>query len=250
METATTNNKTASKVFSMLVENTGRHILDSGGAYGRHFERNQNLTLEACLSRPRAYIARGDYASVDVFHYIQDTADYTRLAELLDKNYEAYSAQSSDQHMEDVENWVESLGGTVTRWENTYNYNAPLSQDIQFALVDFEASELLARIGDPLTREELAELETLVYGGFTIALVQIHGGCDIRGGYTRPVVFEVSEMFGLVDYSLTCPSCDVTWSVSNEYITEAETGEEAKFDEADGCPKCTGDLTADAYNEH
>ena len=29
----------------MLTENTGKHMLDSGGAYGRHWERNQKKSF-------------------------------------------------------------------------------------------------------------------------------------------------------------------------------------------------------------
>src|SRR5690606_23393942 len=32
---------------SMLKENTGTHMLDSGGAYGRHWQRNQGRDFEA-----------------------------------------------------------------------------------------------------------------------------------------------------------------------------------------------------------
>ena len=35
------SNELKKKVIEMLQENTGRHMLDSGGAYGRHWERNQ-----------------------------------------------------------------------------------------------------------------------------------------------------------------------------------------------------------------
>lgn len=33
--------KTKHLIYEMLTENTGRHMLDSGGAYGRNWERNQ-----------------------------------------------------------------------------------------------------------------------------------------------------------------------------------------------------------------
>ncbi len=39
-------NQTEKKIAEMLKENTGRHMLDSGGAYGRHWERNQDKTFE------------------------------------------------------------------------------------------------------------------------------------------------------------------------------------------------------------
>ena len=38
--------KTNELIYSMLVENTGSHMCDSGGAYGRHHERNASKTIE------------------------------------------------------------------------------------------------------------------------------------------------------------------------------------------------------------
>jgi hypothetical protein len=255
----TTSNITANKVFGMMVENTGISILDSGGDNGRNWQRNQGLTLEALLASPKATWTRGDweYTEVSTFHYLLDMASHTRLAELLDKSYEAYSKASTDSHYEDAYNWAEMLGGKVTGGENTYNYENQLSQVIQWNEVTFTPSELLARIGDPLTPEELAELEELVYeagmgdNGFTIGLVQVHGGADVRGGYTRPVVFELAEGFGLgTEYELNCKPCNASWTVYSGETIDNETGGAAEaFDEGDGCPKCKGDLEAYASRD-
>ena len=38
--------KTKEVIYQMLIESTGQHMLDSGGAYGRHWERNQKMSLE------------------------------------------------------------------------------------------------------------------------------------------------------------------------------------------------------------
>lgn len=38
---------TAEVIASMLTENTGRHMLDSGGAYGRNWERNHGRDVES-----------------------------------------------------------------------------------------------------------------------------------------------------------------------------------------------------------
>ena len=47
-----TNEELKQVVYSMITENTGRHMLDSGGAYGRHWERNQKLSLDDFESLP------------------------------------------------------------------------------------------------------------------------------------------------------------------------------------------------------
>src|SRR4051812_31448625 len=42
----TQHSNLATVVASMLVENTGTHMLDSGGAYGRSWQRNQAATKD------------------------------------------------------------------------------------------------------------------------------------------------------------------------------------------------------------
>lgn len=252
MET-TNNTATEIKLAEMLVENTGRHILDSGDAYGRNWQRNQGLDVEAFKSRPRATWTRDWATTVDVFHYLNDLCTYSRLAELLDKSYRAYSMASSDYHLEDIENWSTLLGGKLGRGDNSYNLDcSPLSQVIQWQEVTFDTAELLARIGDPLTEAEIEELAELAYklgDTFTVTLLQIHGGADIRGGYTRPVVFEATEYLGYTDYTLECAKCETGWTItSGGEVTSHEHGGVENFDEAEGCPNCKGDLTA--YAEH
>jgi len=44
--------KTKEIIYNMLTENTGRHMLDSGGAYGRNWERNQVKTIEDFENEP------------------------------------------------------------------------------------------------------------------------------------------------------------------------------------------------------
>ena len=41
-------------IVAMLTENTGRHFLDSGGAYGRNWERNSGKTVADFKSKPSA----------------------------------------------------------------------------------------------------------------------------------------------------------------------------------------------------
>ena len=39
-------NNTEQQIYNMLTENTGTHFLDSGGANGRHWQRNIKKSLE------------------------------------------------------------------------------------------------------------------------------------------------------------------------------------------------------------
>jgi hypothetical protein len=75
-------------LFSMFTENTGRHMLDSGGAYGRNWERNQNKAVEDFIDQPSAWLdiyhreASEDRPeafdlspTLSLFHHLRDALD-------------------------------------------------------------------------------------------------------------------------------------------------------------------------------
>ena len=62
-------------IYEMLTENTGSHMCDSGGAYGRHWEKNQKKTLQEFRDEKEQTITKeGDYYErcVSVFHYLSE----------------------------------------------------------------------------------------------------------------------------------------------------------------------------------
>lgn len=163
----------------MLTENTGRHFLDSGGAYGRNWERNQGATAEDFYSAPSATLDRWGCVTVNVFHYLRDRLEFD--AELT-AEFDAFAADSDSPWLVDMEEWVDSLreakrladpygrygdDATPRAW-NTYNGENFLSQVLQ---------------GITFTMNDDRE---------PCVILQIHGGCDVRGGYTRPRVFRVT----------------------------------------------------------
>ena len=52
-------------VYAMLTENTGRHMLDSGGAYGRNWERNQANTIEDFDNEQEQTIEKSEWTAKD-----------------------------------------------------------------------------------------------------------------------------------------------------------------------------------------
>lgn len=160
-------------VAGMLSENTGISILDSGGDSGRHWQRNTGLTVSDWENMPSVTIDEYGDVSVNVFHYMVSNLDYcqdwdTQLSSFIDANdYHYYEA---------VPAWLESIGVNVDEhgpyegvWEwNTYNWDCLLSQTLQGWTVTFP-------------------------DGVRRSIVQVHGGADVRGGYTRPRVFDISD---------------------------------------------------------
>jgi len=196
------SDKTAQVLHDMLTENTGRSILDSGSAYGRHWERNQcrafenepETSIHACVNGKYSSIE----ATINVYHWLKSRLEYCE-----EKDREFYEFATSEEY-EDLhwlgcmEAWMEKLvndsedmgdpiggiygeGNPIT--VNTYNEEENLSQILQFTYWES--------------------------GDGAYVLLQIHGGCDVRGGYTAPHVFEVSNyselcMFDYQKYHIYC----------------------------------------------
>ena len=169
-------------VFAMLTENTGASLLDSGGAYGRNWQRNQALTLEDFRNRPAATLEVSKYErdgkahyeaipTVDVFHLL------TQWLELDDvcKEFNAMPVEDwrSDEFYgvsAEGEQWLKDRGFTEGDGGgfNTYNWCTNHSQILQ---------------GHYLVNED----------DEPYLLLQIHGGCDARGGYTDAKLFKLDQ---------------------------------------------------------
>ena len=56
MKTQTQFTETQQEIYAMLTENTGAHMLDSGSAYGRHWQRNQSKTIQDFDNEPESIV--------------------------------------------------------------------------------------------------------------------------------------------------------------------------------------------------
>lgn len=154
------------KIVKMMTENTGRHILDSGGAYGRHWERNQGVKFDfnndVKLDEYGATIPIHVYMNT-MFDLDDNTAHWNRL---LGKNY--YWVQEAVDELLDRGFDLE-FGGYLgmTDADNTYNSDNDLSQNFQYQLFE--------------------------YDGECYCAFQLHNGCDVRGGYTNTQIFKVND---------------------------------------------------------
>ena len=118
---------------------------------------------------------------------------------------------------------------------NTYNEESALSQVLQGAVYYREGCEYL--------------------------IVQVHGGADVRGGYSRPIVLESNGHWelGVYDHgrcSVYCPKCEARWSYYGSQWDDCEGAEPLDSYqwtedecEARACPVagCTGTLDAHSY---
>lgn len=213
-------------VYQMMTENTGIHMLDSGGGSGRMWQRNQQHGIEDFINQPRAWLDYG--ANISIFHFFSEFLTHdekmqdeiSMVAESLPNESwfgvrQAFIEAKIDQH------WT---------FENTYNtYNDPDS--IHLSQI-FEGSDLV----DP--------------NGERLLIVMLHNGADVRGGYTMPYAFRYKGGYmdeficGMIDYDLFCKEKDCDWAVSvygmdvfdrDGCSVDGPTWEQI---ESKTCPKC------------
>jgi hypothetical protein len=180
-------------VREMLTEDTGRSLCDSGGANGRHWQRNQGRDFAA---EPAVSWSWSAYKGRDGAGLLQPNASTGLYQWMLHGlEFDADLQRRLDEFMALPENedegWLtlQELFACRLRDEgelegnpevfNTYNDvdNIDLSQNIQYV--------------------------TLCMGGYsdpTHLIVSVHGGCDVRGGYTSPKCFQLTrEYYELLD---------------------------------------------------
>jgi len=241
---------TETVLLRMFKENTGRHICDSGGYGGRMWERNQKKDLDAepyCKvefsvwpSRNAIWEGAKDKTpeleimpTISAYHFCCEHLIYE---EALDKSFQTWANQP---HRLDVgwlalmQEWVEwkFKGEATSPWDsndsdpaiiNTYNEECMLSQSLQYAMFEVDGEQYY--------------------------LLQIHGGCDIRGGYTAPRVFSCAgnSEWGLDsrknDAALYCDNCDARWY--SEYNGWDSDGTGVDFDDCE----VVEDETEDQWN--
>ena len=208
----------------MLTENTGCSILDSGSAYGRNWQLNQGRDFDAGEAVHLKFGVHGGAPDIEiqfnVYHWLKERLE---IHEELDSLFHGKFLEDRDK--DNSKHWMELMnefpeylatvredlevsagdkcpecdegtleasddgelvcsnedcgaafqgdlkygefGGIYGEGEpvcvNTYNHESLLDQVLQFVLFSGE------------------------YGEFVV--LQIHGGCDVRGGYTKPRVF-------------------------------------------------------------
>lgn len=167
------------RIEGMLKENTGKHLMDSGSAYGRHWERNQDKDFEnESVLDVEVWKDEVDI-SLSVYHYLINVLEVTKESEDLDSQFKDYMENSDKNYLVDMEDFADLVSGLERiQTVNTYNYQNLLSQTLQYVLLSSNKRDW-------------------VYADRLYIILQIHGGCDVRGGYTVPQIFKIkdSELF-------------------------------------------------------
>lgn len=189
------------KLKEMLCESTGAHILDSGGAYGRHWEENRSKNFDE-IPAIRLNIGHDDdnkvnelYFTINVYHFLKNCLEMPDKNDPILKLWKKWVKKKEGYWLEVMESFPEYLAENTKmpigeyghpQVYNTYNGECCLSQVLQYLY--FEAD------------------------GRAYVLLQIHNGCDVRGGYTDPELFYTDEsIFRNTDAYIACSECGKLW---------------------------------------
>lgn len=146
----------------MLVEPTGHSIIDSGGIYGRSYQMNATREFS---KEPQAVFKDG-MVSISVWHHINACLERNSLCEAFDLMNDG-SNWNSDFYgcTQQQQEFLEDIGASVGEGWNTYNWDNNFDQVLQGHDVEINGDDYV--------------------------LLQIHGGCDVRSGYTSARLFKI-----------------------------------------------------------
>ena len=150
---------------SLVRQNTGIHMMDSGGDNGRHWQQP--------LPTAPITVAIGYNNGLDVS--ISTAAFLTEHLEIDQKLTKWLRKQAASNYTEYADALAEKLGLTVLCSDNTYNSENDLDQNFQFSAVGPK------------------DASWFYEGSDCYLIVETHNGADIRGGYSAPVVCKIKS---------------------------------------------------------
>lgn len=202
-----------------LTENTGSHLMDSGAAYGRHHEENRE---NPPWGKPEWNVGDG-YVTKNLYHHLVQTCDRDTTAVHLEAALWA---------------WKEEHGGSwlsaSREFARAVVEDTGYSEDFRELGLPAEIADTVAGVsrttdGDVVSGNTYnsefgstsQDFEFRMLGGHyaEYAIVHVHGGCDIRGGYTAPRVYQVSGLLPH-EYSFSCTRCD--WSGVESVVWDSD----------------------------
>jgi len=210
----------------MLRENTGTNMLDSGGAYGRSWEHNQNRNF---ADEPEAALDEWGGVTINLYHWLVDRLDYDLVIDKAMEKWGSTGDRADDPWLDVLHEFPNELkrmgfeiGGIYGEGDpfitNTYDGEDALSQVILYHF----GTLIEGTLHGPDTSLKTALSKEI--DGRPFVILSIHGGCDVRGGYTQPRFFWLSgedgtDIFNNAQLTLECCQCNARWDTEDAGCT-------------------------------
>lgn len=143
-------------------QNTGRHFLDSGDYYGRHYD--EPVAEHLC------YFDKWGSPVINVTRLLEERA------ELHPYHREFYAEDEYRQH--EVEQFMDTKGYQQVARDNVYNYDNDFDQVFIYEVY--------------VPKDQ--STDEWYYADDAVAVWYIHTGCDVRGGYSDPMFVDFTKM--------------------------------------------------------
>lgn len=229
-------NRTKMAIIKMLQEDTGAHLLDSGGAYGRGYDKAKAFGSEIEKWDNIPYI-RWDSGCFYKSAYKFLVEHLVYMPEK-DKEFHEYAKEyPNDDWTKISKRYVKDVLDRESIVENTCNGDELLDKTLLFVSTGLEGHSASSYDGDYI-------------------LLRTHNGCDLRGGYSTPHVFSLDIEEFLCDINnldIYCSVCDTSFysddcgyhmyvsDSGSTYTTEnfyLERDEKQYYDDNCLCPIC------------
>lgn len=145
--------------------NSGAHFLDSGDAYGRHWQRPAPDSGDVIRITE-------DGGIIETTQWLADWFDFHDLATDFEES-DFYT--SDDSWFESADGFMTELGYRQLTRDNTYNNENNFSQDFVWEVWAPEDSDVSDWVWADADRDRV------------VVVIYVHTGCDIRGGYSPPM---------------------------------------------------------------
>ncbi len=230
--------ETKSVIETMMTEKVG-HLLDSGAIYGRAYQQriDSNFT-----TAPNAVIIHDDWSGFDVkaslYHHLCRTVLFNSEKQ---QEFDSFAQLHEDLTWSDI----------IAKWEGHTGY-------------DF------TEYFDSLDMNNCSFLDGVFYAwviednqGNEFVLIRTHNGCDYRGGYSKPYMFDKCshrnfdnsgldcDLFRVADVDIICKdNVEHHWMHEGfgKFLDDSWPQTELRpiwNGQFYPCPKCGGKLVAD-----
>lgn len=153
--------------------NSGKNLLDSGDYYGRKYEQPPLPEDHPMVQLGLSENHDGTYEPEIVLYTVPMLEDQTEELQFMQELFDSWADKyEEDGWPELIERFMEGLGySRVCDRNNTYNHESHLDQDYVYELWVPEHQDVC----------------DWIYCKDAVLIIQLHTGCDIRGGYSPPI---------------------------------------------------------------
>jgi hypothetical protein len=169
-------------IISMLLENTGKHPMDSGGANGRRWQRNQFRDFES--EEPITFEVNINYNEDGTVRYRDIIPTITLYHWLMGANIEEDErAEEFNALIDNADPWCENLSFTTEQcYQKLMEWDA-----------DIDDERCYNTYNDSDCLDQVIQYQHLTIGDDPYVLISVHGGADVRGGYAASRLFYLDE---------------------------------------------------------